>query len=98
MAYEVALPPELEHIHNVFHVSVLRPYKPDHKHVISYEPIQVEKDLSYEEIPVQILDRKEQKLRNKIIHSVKILWRNHNAEEATWELEEKMRANYPHLF
>ena len=52
VAYEVALPPELEHIHNVFHVSVLRPYKPDYKHVISYEPIQVEKDLTCEEIPV----------------------------------------------
>ena len=60
VAYELALPPELEHIHNVFHVSVLRPYKPDYKHVISYEPIQVEKDLTYEEIPIQILDRKEQ--------------------------------------
>ena len=65
---------------------------------LSYEPIQVERDLSYEEIPVQILDRKEQTLRNKTIHSVKVLWRNHNVEEATWELEEKMKRNFPHLF
>ena len=98
MAYEVALPPELEHIHNVFHVSVLRPYKPDYKHMISYEPIQVEKDLSYEEIPVQILDRKEQTLRNKVIPLVKVLWRNHAVEKATWELEAKIRNDYPHLF
>ena len=29
VAYILALPSELEHIHNVFHVSVLRPYKKD---------------------------------------------------------------------
>ena len=98
VAYEVALPPELEHIHNVFHVSVLRPYKPDYKHVISYEPIQIEKDLSYEEIPIRIIDRKGQVLRNKVIPSVKVIWRNQSIEEATWELEDKMKIEYPHLF
>ena len=98
VAYKVALPPELEHIHNVFHISVLRPYKPDYRHVISYEPIQVEKNLTYEETPIQILDRKEQTLRNKVISSVKVVWRNHDTEEATWELEDKMRRDYPHLF
>ena len=34
VAYEIALPPELEHVHNVFHVFILRPYKLDYKHVI----------------------------------------------------------------
>ena len=55
-------------------------------------------DLTYEEIPVQILDRKEQTLRNKTIYSFKVLWRNHAVEEATWELEDKIKTNYPHLF
>ena len=73
IAYEVALPPELEYIHNVFHVLVLHPNKPDYKHVIAYEPIHIEKNLTYEEVPVQILDRKEQVLRNKVIPYVKIL-------------------------
>lgn len=98
VAYEVALPLEMEHVHNVFHVSVLRPYKLDYKHVIEYESIQLEKDLSYEELPIQIIGRKEQVLRNKVIPSVKVLWRNHNVEEATWELESKMKEDFPHLF
>ena len=72
--------------------------EPDYKHVISYEPIQIEKDLSYEEIPVKIVDRKEQVLRNKVIPSVKVIWRNQSIEEATWELEDKMKIEYPHLF
>ena len=29
---------------------------------------------------------------------VKVGWQNHPREEATWETEEHMRRNYPHLF
>jgi len=98
IAYYLALPPILERIHNVFHVSQLRKYIPDPDHIISYGPLQIQKDMSYTEEPVQILDRKEKQLRSKIISLVKILWRNQYIEEATWELEEEMRKNYPHLF
>ena len=73
VAYALALPPELEHVHNVFHVSVLRPYKEGYKHVIDFGPIEIQKDLSYEEVPVQIVDRKEQVLRNKVIALVKLI-------------------------
>ena len=67
----------LSHIHNVFHVSVLRKYMPDPSHVLEYELINVREDLSYEEQPVQILDRKDQVLRSRTISLVKVLWRNH---------------------
>ena len=52
----------------------------------------------YEEVLVEIVDRKEQVLRNKVIPSVKVIRRNHGIEEATWELENKMRQNYPQFF
>ena len=52
VSYRLALPPVLSHIHNVFHVSVLRKYMPDPSHVLEYEPINVREDLSYEEQPV----------------------------------------------
>ena len=58
-AYRLTLPPVLEIMHNVFHVSQLRKYVPDHDHIISYGPLQIQKDMSYTEEPVQILDRKE---------------------------------------
>ena len=29
---------------------------------------------------------------------VKVIWKHHGVEEATWETEEKMRQDYPHLF
>ncbi|XP_059302353.1 uncharacterized protein LOC132054327 [Lycium ferocissimum] len=43
-------------------------------------------------------DRQVRKLRNKEIASVKVLWRNDNREEMTWEAEEAMKIKYPHLF
>ena len=98
MAYRVALPPNLAKLHNFFHVSVLRKYITDSSHVINYQPIQISEDLSYEEQPMEIIDRKEQVLRSRIIPLVKVRWRNHSIEEATWEREEEIRDKYPQLF
>ena len=47
----------------------------------------VKDSLSYEDVPVEILDRQVKKLRNKEIVSVKVLWRSQSVEEATWEAE-----------
>ena len=98
VAYRLALPPSLSGVHNVFHVSMLRKYVSNSSHVLSYEPLQLRDDLTYEEVPIRILDNKEQILRTKKIDLVKVLWRNHAVEEATWEREEEMRSKYPHLF
>ncbi|KAL5567956.1 hypothetical protein UlMin_024531 [Ulmus minor] len=83
VAYRLALPPELSSIHNIFHVSMLRKYVSDPSHVLENELIEVHEDLTYEEQSVQILDRKDKTLRNKVIPLVKVLWRNHKVEEAT---------------
>ncbi|KAL8115192.1 hypothetical protein AgCh_021865 [Apium graveolens] len=98
VAYEIALSPQWQNIHNVFHVSMLKPYIPNSNQVIEYEPIELQPDLSYVEQPNQILDRKERVLRNKSIPIVKVLWRNPRVEESTWELESDMLDKYPHLF
>ena len=65
VAYRLALPPELEKIHNVFHVSMLRRYRSDPSHVVSLETIEFRPNLTYEEEPVEILAREVQELRNK---------------------------------
>ena len=57
VAYRLALPPDLEKIHNVFHVSMLRRYRSDPSHVVSSETIRLRPDLTYEEEPVEILAR-----------------------------------------
>ena len=91
VAYRLALPPELEKIHNVFHVSMLRRYRSDLSHVVSSETIEIRSDLTYEEEPVEILAREVKELRKKRIPLVKVLWRDNKTEEATWESEEVMR-------
>ena len=98
VVYRLALPPELEKIHSVFHVSMLRMYRSDPSHVVSSETIELRPDLTYKEEPVEILAREVKELRNKKISLVKVLWRNHKTEEATWESEETMRHQYPQLF
>lgn len=73
VAYKVELLPALSEIHNVFHVSTLRKHVHDPRHIVDYEPLQVQGDLKYEESPVHILYLKEQQLRTKTIHLVKVL-------------------------
>ena len=73
VAYILALPPELEKIHNVFHVSMLRRYRPDSSHVVSSETIELRPDLTYEEEPVKILAQEVKELQNKKIPLVKVL-------------------------
>ncbi|KAL4279073.1 hypothetical protein GQ457_03G013180 [Hibiscus cannabinus] len=84
VAYSLELPPELQRIHDVFHVSMLRRYRSDPSHVIPTEEIEVRPDLSYEEEPIQILAHDEKVLRSKTISMVKVLWNNHGSSEATW--------------
>ena len=98
VAYRLALPLDLEKIHNVFHVSMLRRYQLDPSHVVSLEIIQLRPDLTYDKEPVEILAREVKELLNKNISLVKVLWRNQKTEEATWESEETMRQQYLQLF
>ncbi|KAI5316255.1 hypothetical protein L3X38_045431 [Prunus dulcis] len=55
-------------------------------------------DNRIQELQLQILDRKMQVLRSREIPLVKVLWRSHTVEEATWESEDQMREQYPYLF
>ncbi|KAA3473973.1 ty3-gypsy retrotransposon protein [Gossypium australe] len=98
VAYRLLLPPELEKIHNVFHVSMLRRYRSNPSHVIAPIEVEIQSDLSYREEPIRILARETKDLRNKRISLVKVLWRKHEVEEATWEPEYVMKEQYPHLF
>lgn len=87
------LPPQLQRIHNIFHVFMLRKYIPDPSHVITTEELEVNEDVSYETKPIAVVDCKEQVLRNRVILLLKVIWRHRGLEEATWELESK----YSHL-
>ncbi|XP_070025284.1 uncharacterized protein [Nicotiana sylvestris] len=75
VAYELALPPSLAGVHPIYHVSMLQRYHGDPSHVLDFSSVQLDKDLSYIEEPVAILDRHARKIRSKNIASLKVQWR-----------------------
>nr|XP_025640014.1 uncharacterized protein LOC112734777 [Arachis hypogaea] len=98
VAYQVALPPYLSNLHDVFHVSQLKKYNPDESHVLQPETVQLRADLTYQTLPVKIVERSDKQLRDKTVSLVKVAWGQTGTEEYTWELEDKMRTDYPFLF
>ena len=98
VAYQLALPPNMSGVHEVFHVYMLWKYTPDPAHVVDWGQIEVDIDRTFEEGPVCILDSRDQVLRCKTVRLVKVLWRHYGVEELTWEREDTMRATYPFLF
>ncbi|XP_070002329.1 uncharacterized protein [Nicotiana sylvestris] len=57
VAYILAFPPSLSAVHPVFHVLMLRKYHDDPSHVLNFSTVQLDKELSYKEESVAILDR-----------------------------------------
>ncbi|GAU43834.1 hypothetical protein TSUD_371130 [Trifolium subterraneum] len=98
VAYRIALPITLSNLHDVFHVSQLRKYVSDPCHVFESDDIQVKDNLTIETVPLRVEGREVKKLRNKEIASVKVIWGGPTGENATWELESKMKGSYPDLF
>ncbi|KAK8595285.1 hypothetical protein V6N13_123165 [Hibiscus sabdariffa] len=94
VAYRLALPPEFDKIHNVFHVSMLQRYRSDPSHVLEHEEVELNSNLLYKEELVQNFDHEVKRLRNQNVSLVKVLWINHKVEDATWEFEETMRTQY----
>jgi hypothetical protein len=62
------------------------------------EELEAKQDLSYQGYPVKILETSERVTRNKKIKMCKVQWSYHTEEEATWEREEELKAEFPSLF
>eukprot|EP00253_Pinus_taeda_P009514 PITA_09514 len=82
----LALPSHIR-VHNVFHVSVLKKYVYDPKHVIRWQDVQVKPEGEILVKPLNILDRREVLLRKRAITQVKVQWQHFGPDEATWEDE-----------
>ena len=98
VAYRLVLQPNLVGVHAVFYVSMLRKYTLNPTHVVDWGELVVDADGAFEEGPVCIMDSQDKVLRSKTVRLVKVLWQHRRVEEATWEREDIMRANYPFLF
>jgi hypothetical protein len=97
ITYMLALPASM-YIHNVFHISLLKKYIPGANHVIYWNVIQVEKEGAFQVNLVCILDQKINHLWNRAIEILKVQWTWYGPKHATWEHEDVIQAEYPHLF
>jgi hypothetical protein len=55
-------------------------------------------DLTYTEYPIKIIDTLTRATRNKMIKMCKVQWSHHVEDEATWEREDELQTEFPHLF
>ncbi|XP_035840312.1 uncharacterized protein LOC118487512 [Helianthus annuus] len=101
VAYRLKLPTELQGIHDTFHVSNLRKCLADESLKIPWQEIQINDKLNFTERPIQIIDRRIKKLRNRefpLVRVKKNKWDARRGPEETWEKEDEMKQKYPHLF
>jgi hypothetical protein len=98
VAYQLELPPQLSDVHDVFYMSQLKKCLQVPEEQLPMEELDLGGDLSYSEKPVRSLDTVERITRNKVIKMRKVQWSHHTEDEATWEHEEELGADYPKLF
>jgi hypothetical protein len=98
VAYQLELPLQLLDVHDVIHVSQLRTCLRVLEEQMPMEELIVGEDLTYQEYPVKILDTLEKVTRNNRYKMCKVQWSNHTEEEATWEKEDQLKAEFPNIF
>jgi hypothetical protein len=82
----------------VHHVSQLKKCLCMPEEQLPVENLDAKEDLSYQEYYVKILETSERITRNKKIRMCKVQWSHHTEEEATWEREEELKAEFPSIF
>jgi hypothetical protein len=97
VAYQLELPEGLADVHNVFHVSQLKKCLRVPEEQVPLGNIELEKNLAYKERPIKVLEEAERQTRRKTIKFDKVQWSNHSEDEATWEREDLLRAEFPEL-
>jgi hypothetical protein len=85
-------------MHDIFHVSQLKKCLRVPEEQLPMEDLDAKEDLSYQEYPVKILETFERVTRNKKIKMSNVQWSHHTEEEATWEREDELKAEFPNFF
>nr|GEX81140.1 putative reverse transcriptase domain, ribonuclease H-like domain protein [Tanacetum cinerariifolium] len=98
VAYKLELPKKLCGIHNTFHVSNLKKCLAYENLVIPLEEVQLYDKLHFIEEPMEIMEREVKQPKQSRIPIVKVRWNSRRSPEYTWEREDFLKRNYPHLF
>jgi hypothetical protein len=85
-------------VHDVFHVSQLKKCLRVPEEQIPMDDLDAKEDLSYQEYLFKILEMSERVTWNKRVEMWKVQWSHHTEEEATWEREEELKAEFSSFF
>ena len=83
-SYKLALPPHL-HVHNVFHVSLLKQYIPNLDHILNHDDSILVTQEEFQTELEQILKVKEKQLCNRTFREVLVQWKGYLVKDAYWE-------------
>jgi hypothetical protein len=72
VTYKLDLPPSLDGVHDIFHVSQLKKCLKASMDIVLPKVTLLEADLSYPEQPIKVLDQKDHVIRRKTIKFFKI--------------------------
>jgi hypothetical protein len=98
VAYKLHLPEDMSGVHDIFHVSQLRKCLRVPEEQVVQDTIDLQDDLCYQEVPVKILDTVTRRTRTSSVTLCRVQWSRHSEGEATWEREDALRVEFPHLF
>nr|GEX54424.1 putative reverse transcriptase domain-containing protein [Tanacetum cinerariifolium] len=98
VAYKLELPEELSNVYSTFNVSNLKKCQSDKSLVIPMKELQLNDKLNFMKEPVEIMDQEVKQLKQSRIPIVKVRWNSKKGLEFTWEREDQIRTEYPHLF
>jgi hypothetical protein len=94
VAYQLELPDSLWDVHNVLHVSQLKKCLRVPEEQLPMKELNVKEDLTYSKYPIRILETSRKITRSKVINMCKVQWSHHLEDEATWEREHELRAEF----
>jgi hypothetical protein len=85
-------------VHDVFQVSQLRKCLRVPEEQMPLEELTVGENLTYQEYPMKILDTSEKVTRNNWYKKCKVQLSNQTEEDATWEKQDQLKAEFPKIF
>ncbi|KAJ7530955.1 hypothetical protein O6H91_14G026200 [Diphasiastrum complanatum] len=93
VAYKLQLPVGCK-VHPVFHVSKLKRCLHDGDNLVEGLVSLEEKDTT-DYGPDRVLDRRERRLRNRLLREYLVAWKGHPLSDATWETQQRLQKSYP---
>ncbi|XP_069144471.1 uncharacterized protein [Solanum lycopersicum] len=98
MQFGKQVPPGLSGVHPVFNVSMLKNYHADENNIIRWDSVLLDKNLSYEEDPIAILDRGGLQIEIKRDCFYQSSVEESASRRVHFESEANMNERYPNLF